>query len=82
MIYLIVGQPRSGKSQYAVKTAFDIQDKNIKIQKNSFSQLCLKRNPNRWKKYFPGYNLNKKTAQVARLLVIYFLIRLNARYES
>ena len=33
MIYLIVGQPRSGKSQYAVKTAFDIQDKNIKIQK-------------------------------------------------
>lgn len=33
MIYLIVGQPRSGKSQYAVKLAFDIDEANKKIQK-------------------------------------------------
>ena len=33
MIYLIVGQPRSGKSQYAVKVAFDIHDENLRIQK-------------------------------------------------
>lgn len=33
MIYLLVGQPRSGKSQYAVKIAFDIDEQNKKIQK-------------------------------------------------
>ena len=33
MIYLIVGQPRSAKSQYAVKISFDINDQNNRIQK-------------------------------------------------
>lgn len=33
MIYLIVGQPRSGKSQYAVKRAFEIKAENERIQK-------------------------------------------------
>lgn len=32
-IRLIVGQPRSGKSQYAVKIAFDIKAENDRIQK-------------------------------------------------
>ncbi|WP_151738406.1 zonular occludens toxin domain-containing protein [Acinetobacter junii] len=32
-IYLIVGQPRHGKSQYAAKMAFDYHQKNIEIQK-------------------------------------------------
>lgn len=32
-IYLIVGQPRHGKSQYAAKMAYDYHEKNIEIQK-------------------------------------------------
>ena len=32
-IYLIVGQPRHGKSQFAVKTAYDYHLKNLEIQK-------------------------------------------------
>lgn len=32
-IYLIVGQPRHGKSQFAVKMAYDYHQKNIEIQK-------------------------------------------------
>lgn len=32
-IYLIVGQPRHGKSQYAAKMAYDYHQKNIEIQK-------------------------------------------------
>lgn len=31
-IYLIVAQPRHGKSQFVVKTADGLQDKNIEIQ--------------------------------------------------
>lgn len=33
MIYLLVGQPRSGKTQYAVKLAFDQKAENERIQK-------------------------------------------------
>ena len=32
-IYLIVGQPRHGKSQFAAKMAYDYHEKNIEIQK-------------------------------------------------
>lgn len=32
-IYLIVGQPRHGKSQFSVKTAYDYHLKNLEIQK-------------------------------------------------
>lgn len=32
-IYLIVAQPRHGKSQFVVKTAHELQEENIKIQK-------------------------------------------------
>lgn len=44
MIYLIVGQPRSGKSQFAVKTAFDIKDENDRIQKKLDEGKELKEN--------------------------------------
>ncbi|PVZ83144.1 hypothetical protein C9426_27295 [Serratia sp. S1B] len=42
MIYLIVGQPRSGKTQYAVKVAFDIHEQNEKIQQKIDSGKELK----------------------------------------
>jgi zona occludens toxin len=44
MIYLIVGQPRSGKSQYAVKIAFDIKAENDRIQKKLDDGKELKEN--------------------------------------
>ena len=33
MIYLLVGQPRHGKSQFAAKLAHDIHEQNLKTQK-------------------------------------------------
>ena len=33
MIYLLVGQPRHGKSQFAAKLAYDIHEQNLKNQK-------------------------------------------------
>ena len=33
MIYLLVGQPRHGKSQFASKLAHDIHEQNLKTQK-------------------------------------------------
>ncbi len=34
-IYLIVGQPRHGKSQFAAKMAYDYEQNNIKVRKKS-----------------------------------------------
>lgn len=44
MIYLIVGQPRSAKSQYAVKISFDIHEENQRIQKKIDEGKELKEN--------------------------------------
>lgn len=44
MIYLLVGQPRSGKTQYAVKIAFDQQAENDRIQKKIDDGKELKEN--------------------------------------
>ena len=48
-IYLIVGQPRHGKSQFSVKTAHELHEKNLEIQKridsgNYNSEIDIVRN--------------------------------------